>query len=583
MEEGSGERGKLVSQEQQLKRDKRGETYELSKAKMYSVLFTILVLFGLLIATNLRDWRAFRDQESVEVEVVGNVIDQVMSKEVKIELINPEAVEQEAEQVEEALAVMAEIQADEEKQKREEERRKKQESERDNDAETLERSEKLTKKKGKEKAGKEREKDKLKRKKGGGSVKCQRESTESIMKKKIEYEKFKTILKKMTIKTSSDRRKYDVEKSKVEKLFTAMNEAQCITISSNSQGKKKSQGKYKNLRERYYRALENRNITLPPEVEEMVKNYDGSLKPPEYCYTSPKGNKAYPREPEMKKKKKEANEIKELDLKTAQEILRIGSVDYNCLILHQDCMNQTYNKQAEKYWRAYNKSFFKNSKLSDEEKLGRLQDFKKLRLGSCAIVGNADNVIKGKYGKEIDEHDFIIRYNVITKPYQEAVGSRTDGLFDKIGYIGTEFAPDVSPTRFNLFPKYIPFELNPEKLPAEKPPLIYGTMIGTWRRDIAKMVDIFKKAKHIEVKIRAYGRNKLQHPSGGVTRVRAITELLKLGVCDRLDLYGFSSGGGKYFLKRMKVSRAHPISAENYVYRLWMATGVHGKFCMYGE
>ena len=31
------------------------------------------------------------------------------------------------------------------------------------------------------------------------------------------------------------------------------------------------------------------------------------------------------------------------------------------------------------------------------------------------------------------------------------------------------------------------------------------------------------------------------------------------------------------------VSKAHPISAENYVYRLWMATGVHGKLCMYGN
>ena len=33
----------------------------------------------------------------------------------------------------------------------------------------------------------------------------------------------------------------------------------------------------------------------------------------------------------------------------------------------------------------------------------------------------------------------------------------------------------------------------------------------------------------------------------------------------------------------MKVSSAHPIRAENFVYRLWMATGVHGKFCMYGD
>ena len=97
------------------------------------------------------------------------------------------------------------------------------------------------------------------------------------------------------------------------------------------------------------------------------------------------------------------------------------------------------------------------------------------------------------------------------------------------------------------------------------------------------MIDLYKEAKNIHVVIRAYGQNKMQHASGGVSRVRAIVELLRLGVCDRLDLYGISSGGGKYFIQRMKVSSAHPIRAENFVYRLWMATGVHGKFCMYGD
>ena len=68
------------------------------------------------------------------------------------------------------------------------------------------------------------------------------------------------------------------------------------------------------------------------------------------------------------------------------------------------------------------------------------------------------------------------------------------------------------------------------------------------------MIDLYKEAKNIHVVIRAYGQNKMQHASGGVSRVRAIVELLRLGVCDRLDLYGFSSGGGKYFIQRMKVS-----------------------------
>ena len=42
---------------------------------------------------------------------------------------------------------------------------------------------------------------------------------------------------------------------------------------------------------------------------------------------------------------------------------------------------------------------------------------------------------------------------MITKPFEEAIGKKTDGLFDKMNYLGTEFAPDTTPTTFNLFPK----------------------------------------------------------------------------------------------------------------------------------
>ena len=47
--------------------------------------------------------------------------------------------------------------------------------------------------------------------------------------------------------------------------------------------------------------------------------------------------------------------------------------------------------------------------------------------------------------------------------------------------------------------------------------------------------------------------------------------------------YGFSVGGGKYFERNKVVSRAHPIQAENYVFRLLMATGTQGKLCVYGK
>ena len=81
----------------------------------------------------------------------------------------------------------------------------------------------------------------------------------------------------------------------------------------------------------------------------------------------------------------------------------------------------------------------------------------------------------------------------------------------------------------------------------------------------------------------SFGVPKLPHPTGGITRLRAIIQMLSTGVCDRLDVYGFSVGGGKYFDRKHVVSHAHPISSENYFLRLMMATGVHGKLCIYGK
>ena len=81
----------------------------------------------------------------------------------------------------------------------------------------------------------------------------------------------------------------------------------------------------------------------------------------------------------------------------------------------------------------------------------------------------------------------------------------------------------------------------------------------------------------------SFGVPKLPHATGGIGRLRSMVHLLRLGVCDRLDVYGFSVGGGKYFERNKVVSRAHPIQAENYVFRLLMATGTQGKLCVDGK
>jgi len=50
-----------------------------------------------------------------------------------------------------------------------------------------------------------------------------------------------------------------------------------------------------------------------------------------------------------------------------------------------------------------------------------------------------------------------------------------------------------------------------------------------------------------------------------------------------VDIYGFSSGGGKYFNRRASVKEAHVIRVEHFALRLLMASGAKGKVCVYGK
>ena len=316
-----------------------------------------------------------------------------------------------------------------------------------------------------------------------------------------------------------------------------------------------------------------RDFNLSQDLQAMVDSYDGNLKPPEYCYVSPTGRKVKPREPDAQDKKKNAN----LPLDIARKILRLGAANYPCLILHQDCFRK--GSVGRKNFNSYDKMYFKNSTLTREEKVARTPNFRELKLGSCAIVGNADNMVSAKYGKEIDDHDFVARFNVVTKPYKDAVGTKAHGIFYK-----TNYKSDLKPEMFNFPPKYVPSELDPRTLPNKKPPLVYGMLnLHQWRFDLEQMFWAFLEEKNLTTPMETFGVPKLPHTTGGISRVRAMVALLRLGACDRLDIYGFSLGGGKYFEKRKVVSKAHPIQAENHFYRLWMATGVQGKVCLYGK
>lgn len=54
----------------------------------------------------------------------------------------------------------------------------------------------------------------------------------------------------------------------------------------------------------------------------------------------------------------------------------------------------------------------------DPNFVAQLPDLAPGSLGSCAIIGNADNLLRHRWGREIDMHDFVVRFNVKMKVRQ---------------------------------------------------------------------------------------------------------------------------------------------------------------------
>lgn len=66
-----------------------------------------------------------------------------------------------------------------------------------------------------------------------------------------------------------------------------------------------------------------------------------------------------------------------------------------------------------------------------EQLLPNIPDHADGSLGTCAIVGNADNLSGKGWGRQIDAHDFVVRYNVEVKGFEKDVGHKKDGIWTK--------------------------------------------------------------------------------------------------------------------------------------------------------
>ena len=573
-EEGSA--GPLQSEEQRLRRSRNDETVNVSKAKLYSMYGVILMLLGALAVTNGSDWSSFRGEVKAEKEVVSLDRMTEVERPPSLPVMNPrgraaEGDFGEEERERQVQQLLADARAAVEKRRAENGEAGAEGSGNGDDAEDL--PPPPAEEQGVESEEEEKEttpppppppprpSPAAKESKPEGDAKV----TKAIKKakRKAEKERKRTNEKKKELSGEGE-----------EKSEAAVKRAQ--------KRKEKYLQSYREKMARHKAMMVPRNYVLPAAKKKIVDDFAGSLQPPRYCYTSVLGSRVLPREPDDEDAK-----YANLPLPVARKVLKLLAADYPCLVLNQACMRkETMGEDADLIFGRYDSLYFNGSALTREEKIARTPDFSELRLGTCAIVGNADNVLTGKFGEEIDGHDFVARFNVATHDFKEFVGAKTGGMFIKVGYRASEFHRDFAPTKFNLFPKFIPHELSPRSLPGKRPPLIYGQEDGEmpWRRDLEQMFYAFLEAKNLTNFAGApYGVPKLPHPTGGITRLRALVQMLSSGICDRLDVYGFSVGGGKYFDRTHFVSHAHPISSENYFIRLLMATGVHGKLCVYGK
>jgi len=199
----------------------------------------------------------------------------------------------------------------------------------------------------------------------------------------------------------------------------------------------------------------------------------------------------------------------------------------------------------------------------------RLPDLARGGLGTCAVVGNADNLLAATHGAEIDRHDFVFRFNTPLKGYEAHVGRRTSGLWTKPGYsAGGKRGGDVGaqkPSRFHVSPKERSVT-SPDGVPV----LVYGPSLPRWRQAAGAIYAAYKSEHNID-------KGK---PTGGWARVMAVVDS---DLCTRVDIYGYSAGGGKYFARSSLVKDAHVVRVEHFSHRLIMATGIKGKVCVYGD
>ena len=299
-----------------------------------------------------------------------------------------------------------------------------------------------------------------------------------------------------------------------------------------------------------FRTTEERKAFLKTD---KFKKLAADLSPPKFCYEAVNGEKAYPTNGKITKGAP--------SIAAAEKIAEQLTDERECWFMDKTCVDAVSPGNGKQWIRKY-----MSAETTVTDILEDLPDFGKGQLGTCALVGSADNMLKKGWGTQIDAHDFVVRFNSKMKGFEKDIGSKTDGLWQKDSYVGA-IGGNQKPSKYYMIPKIIPKNF----VRKDGARIVgYSIALPSWRKAITEIYKIYKKDKKITKGT----------PTGGLARM---ISLMESDACTRVDIYGFSGGGGKYFKKSAVVKDEHIISVEHYIRRLMMATGLRGKVCVYGQ
>ena len=299
-----------------------------------------------------------------------------------------------------------------------------------------------------------------------------------------------------------------------------------------------------------FKSMEERKAFLKTD---QFKKLAADLTPPKFCHEAVNGEKAFPTNGKITKGAP--------SVAAAAKIAEQLTDERECWFMDKTCVDALSPGNGKQWIRKY-----MSAETTVTDILEDLPDFGKGQLGTCALIGSADNMLKKGWGTQIDAHDFVVRFNSKMKGFEKDIGYKTDGLWQKDSYVGA-IGGNQKPSKYYMIPKIIPKNF----VRKDGARVVgYSTALPSWRKAITEIYKIYKKDKKITKGT----------PTGGLARM---ISLMESGACTRVDIYGFSGGGGKYFKKSAVVKDEHIISVEHYIRRLMMATGLRGKVCVYGQ